>query len=351
MIDNEATQILPGNNGGQNNAQRNTPNPVVNNQPKKDGDGLVRAAFAAGGFVAGVGSTAAVNVAAAKLGHLKDEMLKGKDEQTIADTEKTDDNTEDVAAKTEPAETQVEQVDQAAIPAEHDSIIATDEGIRVAQVDDSLSFSQAFAEARQQVGPGGVFEWHGKVYGTYYKTEWEQMSSHERAEWQAKVDYDDVRDPEAAQLYAHNSNSHTTTHTSHTETHTTHTETHTTHTEPRIASNEELVDDTPVDGEIKIIGVGPIEMADGEYEAALLEDNTGDQMLIVDIDDDGKYDVALHDDNHNGQIEDQEIHDISEWDATVQDMEQIYMEQNGIHYAVNDNLPDYSNDADTSAFA
>jgi hypothetical protein len=39
-----------------------------------------------------------------------------------------------------------------------------------------MSFSEAFAAARHEVGAGGVFEWHGNVYGTYYANEWQGFS-------------------------------------------------------------------------------------------------------------------------------------------------------------------------------
>ena len=41
--------------------------------------------------------------------------------------------------------------------------------VKVAEVSDDMSFDEAFASARKQVGAGGVFEWRGKLYGTYYK--------------------------------------------------------------------------------------------------------------------------------------------------------------------------------------
>lgn len=57
-------------------------------------------------------------------------------------------------------------------------VIDTDAG--VANVDDGLSFSEAFAQARAEVGPGGVFEWHGRLYNTYYANEWNSMSPAQR---------------------------------------------------------------------------------------------------------------------------------------------------------------------------
>ena len=47
-------------------------------------------------------------------------------------------------------------------------------------VNDSMSFSEAFAAARAEVGPGGVFHYRGGDYGTYYADEWQSMSKAER---------------------------------------------------------------------------------------------------------------------------------------------------------------------------
>lgn len=51
-------------------------------------------------------------------------------------------------------------------------------------INDDMSFNKAFASARAEVGAGGAFVWHGKVYGTYRgdDEEWQEMSSEERAE-------------------------------------------------------------------------------------------------------------------------------------------------------------------------
>jgi hypothetical protein len=40
-------------------------------------------------------------------------------------------------------------------------------------VSDGMSFSDAFKEAREQIGPGGLFEWHGRTYSTFHENEWE----------------------------------------------------------------------------------------------------------------------------------------------------------------------------------
>lgn len=56
-------------------------------------------------------------------------------------------------------------------------------------VNDDMSFGQAFAAARREVGAGGVFEWHGHAYGTYYKEEWDAMSEAEKHQYFANVDH------------------------------------------------------------------------------------------------------------------------------------------------------------------
>ena len=54
-------------------------------------------------------------------------------------------------------------------------------------VDDSMTFSEAFAAARHEVGPGGLFTWHGHTYGTYYAEEWNAMSEDDKEQYWADV--------------------------------------------------------------------------------------------------------------------------------------------------------------------
>lgn len=57
--------------------------------------------------------------------------------------------------------------------------VATTEGasdLRIATVDNSLPFDEAFVAAREQVGPGGVFYWRGVIFSTYTADEWETMT-------------------------------------------------------------------------------------------------------------------------------------------------------------------------------
>lgn len=50
-------------------------------------------------------------------------------------------------------------------------------------VSDDMSFGDAFAMARQEVGAGGVFEWNGSHYNTYYKEEWDAMTKEDQQDF------------------------------------------------------------------------------------------------------------------------------------------------------------------------
>ncbi len=48
------------------------------------------------------------------------------------------------------------------------------------KVNDTMSFEQAFEAARDEVGMGGVFGWHGRWYNTFQKEEWSSLSLEQR---------------------------------------------------------------------------------------------------------------------------------------------------------------------------
>ncbi len=62
-----------------------------------------------------------------------------------------------------------------------------DAQIQVVELEDDLSFSEAFAQAREAGGPGAAFEWNGGIYGTYHQDEWESMSSEEQNNFSSRA--------------------------------------------------------------------------------------------------------------------------------------------------------------------
>ena len=56
-----------------------------------------------------------------------------------------------------------------------------------ASIDSEQSFASAFAEARENLGAGGVFEWRGRLYNTYTAEEWQEMSADEQDDFADKL--------------------------------------------------------------------------------------------------------------------------------------------------------------------
>lgn len=79
----------------------------------------------------------------------------------------------------ETADTATEEAQQA------DS--ATEATLPVAQMHNDMSFGEAFAAARAEVGPGGVFIWHGGIYNTYTSDEWNAMTPQQKNDFAHQV--------------------------------------------------------------------------------------------------------------------------------------------------------------------
>lgn len=68
--------------------------------------------------------------------------------------------------------------------------ITPNENIAIAgQVEEQMTFGQAYAAAREETGPGGIFSWHGQVYNTYTVEEWQGLSLGQRQEFLSDVGY------------------------------------------------------------------------------------------------------------------------------------------------------------------
>lgn len=87
---------------------------------------------------------------------------------------------------TEEGEAEEVQTETSHDPIEgHDLEVATN-------VDDSMSFGEAFATAREEVGAGGLFMWRGHSYNTYYKKEWDSMSPAEKEQYWTNVHHTNI---------------------------------------------------------------------------------------------------------------------------------------------------------------
>lgn len=63
----------------------------------------------------------------------------------------------------------------------------SEESLPVAKLHNELSFGEAFAQARAEVGSGGVFIWHGGIYNTYTVEEWNAMTPQQKIDFAHQV--------------------------------------------------------------------------------------------------------------------------------------------------------------------
>lgn len=209
-------------------------------------------------------------------------------------------------------------------PAPEEALVATDEGIRIAQVDDNVSFVTAFADARAQVGPGGAFEWRGHVYNTFYEEEWNSMSSTERAQYQSRIDYNAIigNEPTSEHLVSHNS-----------------------------MTSEVPVDTNSDDEGVRILGVEAVMDSDGNPMIVAGIEIDGEQALLVDVDNDGTMDVIMVDENGNHHIDRNEMYDISDAQISTDALMQATEEPHDSHlFFTNDSGSDYMGDTDSNIF-
>lgn len=200
-------------------------------------------------------------------------------------------------------------------------------GVEMAEsVNDDMSFGEAFAAAREEVGPGGVFEWHGNLYNTYSAAEWEAMSNEGRQEFANSV-YSTQNDEDNSegersgeQVPAESTNSEPTSEGEY---------------------NDEVID-------VQVHEVGSVATEDGEILNVAVASVDGHDAAFVDVDNDGYVDGVLVDANDNGVIEDNEVIDTP--DSGV-NMSYLAMMAESPEDSMYDGTPDYTNDADTSSLA
>lgn len=174
-------------------------------------------------------------------------------------------------------------------------------------VTDDMSFSEAFATARAEVGPGGAFVWHGQVYGTYRgdDPEWQAMSDEARAEHSQEI---------LSQVHA----------APYTPT----------ENEPEIVpapapeDSGEIEEVNPVadtaedadDIDVHILGVGELQAPDGSVAQVGVGTIDDHAAIFADTDGDNEVDTVLIDTNDNAQLDHDEIYDATGAGITMDDL-------------------------------
>lgn len=197
----------------------------------------------------------------------------------------------------------------------------TDGNVGVATtVNDEMSFSQAFAAARAEVGPGGAFEWRGNVYSTYYAEEWESLTPEERQEFNEHFIWSN-----------HNAAESQTAQTTE--------EVEVVSTEPANATTAAVVENNN-EPEVEILGVVHDDETGANIGVVTVDDQ---EVILIDVDNSGTFDYMAADLNNDGQFTQNELADITNQNITVSEFEIAV--GNDTLYASTDGTPDYVNDA------
>lgn len=211
-------------------------------------------------------------------------------------------------------------------------------------VNDDMTFGEAFAAAREEVGPGGVFTWHGQLYNTYTQGEWtaahpgtplepaepgsgttsnsilepdennpEQDPTHQESD-----DHDQEQDPTHQESYGHDPEQG-----------------------PTLSSDPDIV----------IGEFNQIETEGGNIINTVSAEIDGHDAAFIDLDNDGYIDVVAVDVNDNEVLDEGDvIVNVSEQNVHVTD---LVTDNNPFSTPEEDiyhDTEDYTNDADASAF-
>lgn len=187
----------------------------------------------------------------------------------------------------------------------------------VAQLHNDLSFGEAFAAARAEVGPGGVFLWHGGIYNTYTADEWNAMSQEQKSNFAHQVN------PE---YHAHEVPTPTDDH-------------------------PEVVAQTPDHADVQVVEQQIAENFDMGDDVHIVGYANANGHLVVGYDTtgDGQADVAIIDVDGNLQPSDADV--IVDREGNMTTLGELDSEPDSSQLASMDNpdvapdMPDYMNDA------
>lgn len=300
--------------------------------------------------------------------------------------------TEDVAAAADSSVEDVVESASGAAPVHDVPPVATG-------VTDEMSFSEAFATARAEVGPGGAFSWHGQVYGTYNKTEWDELNDEQKGEYTESVAEAHVEpepyepQPDEPEIVEETPTEEVDAAADDLGKDAVEEEAAPTEEsapeevlsdEPEEAEAEEVVleEDAPAEDdpeveqeevvieeaapeedveiineemseemEVEIIGMSHVETEDGSIQDVGIGLVGGHDAAFLDLEGDGEVDTILIDDNDNGELEENEVYDASGSGISMSEFESPeadYGEDTGDD-GLYDGMPDYTNDADASS--
>jgi len=202
------------------------------------------------------------------------------------------------------------------------------------------SFAEAFATARAEVGPGGIFHWHGGIYNTYTAEEWHAMTDQQKHDFALQVN-PEVRAGDIDTNYLTDDTPTVTVHHDPAQ--------HTPVASTNHPADAPTEDDKPLgivveEGghTIQYYGIEHTAINGQEVDVYLVRID-GQESALVDVDGDGVADIGLSDFNHNGDLDYGEVIDLH----TGELIDPNGGETDGVTYADNNpGDPDLVPDAD-----
>ena len=189
---------------------------------------------------------------------------------------------------------------------------AAEEGLKVANVDDSMSFAQAFESARTQVGAGGVFTWHGNIYNTYTEAEWKAMSHEDKQlfaeQVKPEIPASEVDTKQVAEVTTDDDDVQVAPQQDHDVEITTHDN----DVQLQTTTWNEIAQE---ENDVRVVGFKDVEVGNGRSIAMQELDVNGQRVAIIDVDKDGDPDFAMTDLNHNNQMDEGEVIDLHTGEA------------------------------------
>jgi len=233
--------------------------------------------------------------------------------------------------------------------------VPEDSPLKTTVINDSMSFGEAFDTARAQLGPGAVFTWHGHIFNTYTKAEWDAMPHPAKEELSEQVKPEKTVDQiDTDQIATDQIAVNTTPADDLTENHTKEQSQEDTPIkeetkevadkgsapveEPLVEKPKEQPDEdvtisknqegnaqfvqettwdelTKEENDVRILGYKELELEDGTSFVMQGIDINGQRVAVIDVDKDGEPDIAMADLNHNLQMDEGEVIDLHTGDA------------------------------------
>ena len=179
-----------------------------------------------------------------------------------------------------------EEKQEAEAPEVWETSHTLENGLQVAAVNDGLSFGEAFALARAEVGPGGVFHWHGGIYNTYTAAEWNAMTVEQKhvfaQQVQPEIHPNELSTPTDADTHI------VVVH-------------HVYHHDQEVHHNSTVTDD------VQVASKQSVEGGDSDVHIVGYTTVKGHLTVGLDMDNDGQADVAIIDVDDNQQLSDPDL--------------------------------------------